>query len=85
MHLKAADVKPRLNSQLTGLLCESTPTAGSQGLLRRRDKASAPAAPVLVLDDTSIRSIKVGIYEEGRTKTFPVWSEKPSLQLQPAA
>ena len=47
--------------QRTGLLWESTPTAGSQGLFSRRDKASAPAAPVFVLEDTSIRSIKVGI------------------------
>lgn len=46
---------------LTGLLCDKTPTAGSQGLFNRRDRASAPAAPVLVVEDRSILSIRVGI------------------------
>lgn len=44
----------------TGLLCDSTPTAGSHGRLRSRERASAPAAPVFIEDDSNILSIRDG-------------------------
>lgn len=46
---------------LTGLLWDKTPTAGSHGLFSRRERASAPAAPVFVVDESSILSIRMGI------------------------
>lgn len=46
---------------LTGLLCDRTPTAGSHGRFSSSDRASAPAAPVLAVEESSILSIRVGI------------------------
>lgn len=45
----------------TGLFWDRTPTAGSQGRFRSRDKASALGAPVFA-DGSSILSISVGSF-----------------------
>lgn len=48
----------------TGLLWDSTPTAGSHGLFNSRDNASALAPPDLTVVASSMRSIRAGTYRE---------------------
>lgn len=53
----------------TGLFCDRTPTAGSQGRFRSSDKASALGAPVFE-DGSSILSISEGSFpDKHRIKT----------------
>lgn len=60
-------VLDRTGSKDTGLFCDSTPTAGSHGRLRRRDSASALGEPDFA-DVSSILSISKGIFQDKKKK-----------------